>query len=311
MRNESARLLRLGPDQIAEELDRRCSYCGALIIPSVEEYSLPWRDETRQVILWPNRHGCQDEGTALAREAEEREQLARQRRRELWLHTLDRAGLVGWLGEATFDNFILREDWTDVIRCKEQVVAYTRLLLDGELTTPWLILYGGFGTGKSHLAAAIVRQAMDAGWRDCYFRVWTDYLRRLQASWRRNQNGNEGEVEADIVAELQKGRLAVIDDLDKRPPTGWTREVLFTVLNHRYNAQLPTVLTFNYGPDDADPKSPGRLALEEYLGHAVLDRLIGAAFDVVEFDGPSYRSGVLWKGQNDGKDENEGSETLI
>ena len=87
-----------------------------------------------------------------------------------------------------------------------------------------------------------------------------------------------------------------IDDLDKKDPgrSGWAREELYTVLNHRYNAQLPTILTFNYAPVEADPNAPGRLRLERYLGRALVDRVIGAAFDVVAFDGPSYRSGVPW-----------------
>jgi hypothetical protein len=51
----------------------------------------------------------------------------------------------------------------------------------------------------------------------------------------------------------------------------------------------------NYGPGDVDAAAPGRLALEAYLGRAVLDRVIGAAFDVIEFSGPSYRSGMKYK----------------
>ena len=86
----------------------------------------------------------------------------------------------------------------------------------------------------------------------------------------------------------------MIDDLDKRSATEWSREVLFSVVNERYNKGVPTVLTFNHGPGDRDPKAPGRLALATYLGEAVLDRIVGAAFDVIDFDGPSYRSGVKY-----------------
>lgn len=178
-----------------------------------------------------------------------------------------------------------------------------RLTPNGLGPNNWLILYGQYGNGKSHLAAAVIREALAHGWttpstgsgRGCYFRVWTEYLKRLQASWKPRPDDLEAEAEADIVAELQDGRLVVIDDLDKKDPTVWTRGVLYGVLNYRYNAELPTILTFNFGPDDADPRAPGRLALEEYLGRASLDRLIGAACDVIEFGGPSFRSGVTWQ----------------
>jgi len=159
----------------------------------------------------------------------------------------------------------------------------TPLPVDGK----WLILHGGYGTGKSHLAAAVIREAMEADVPQAYFRVWTEYLKRLQASW----DDNAREHTSDIERELASGRLVVIDDIDKRRPTAWTREVLFTALNRRYNARLPTVLTFNYGPDDVDRNAPGRLALEEYLGRATLDRLLEVSI-MVEFAGPSYRSGV-------------------
>jgi DNA replication protein DnaC len=152
--------------------------------------------------------------------------------------------------------------------------------------------------GKSHLAAAAIHEALNAGWTNCYFRVWPEYLRRLQVSWNRPKDDNGewiGESEADITEEFQKGRLIVIDDLDKRQPTDWSRSVLYTALNHRYNAQLPTILTFNFGPDHVDPKAPGRMALENYLGGAIFDRLLQSVFDVIEFNGPSYRSGVTLK----------------
>lgn len=264
-------------------------------MPTIREYSHPTRPGVvSRPIVWPERHGCEQEREADARRAVAAEAAEHEARRVARLRAIERAGLVGWLGAATFETYRPRTDWGRAVECLGDVRGYAYALLNGALTRPWLILYGSFGTGKSHLAAALVRHALEAGWRDCYFRVWTDYLRRLQASWRRRDD-EDAESEADIVAELQHGRLVVIDDLDKRRPTDWTREVLFSVINHRYNAGLPTVLTFNYGPEDADPQAPGRMALEEYLGGAVLDRLIQSAFAVVDFDGPSYRSGVEWK----------------
>jgi DNA replication protein DnaC len=116
--------------------------------------------------------------------------------------------------------------------------------------------------------------------------VWPEYLKRLQASW-----DGDGERTAAIEEELASGRLVVLDDVDKRNPSQWSREVLFTAMNRRYNEGLPTVMTFNHGPDDADPKAPGRKALEEFLGRATLDRLIGSVAKVVAFEGASYRSG--------------------
>ncbi len=210
---------------------------------------------------------------------------------------LQDAGLIGWLAEATFATFSARDDWTSAEDVFRRVMSYTKTVESGNHEKPFLLLCGQVGNGKSHLAAAAIHFYLDKGHRPCYFRVWPDYLKRIQATFRKtwNEDEDEHETEEDIINELQTGKIICIDDLDKRRSTDWVREILFPVLNHRYNAGLPTVLTLNYGPGDVDPVAPGRLALEAYLGRAGLDRVIGASFDVIEFDGPSYRSGLSYE----------------
>ena len=215
---------------------------------------------------------------------------------------LRRAGLVGWLGRATFDNFNIRADWPESADIKSRVMAYCAGLIDDTLpkSRNWLILCGNYGNGKSHLAAAIIQHTFIIK-RPSYFRVWPAYLERIKASWERERHTSyddsedgPAETEADIARELQVGKVVAIDDLDKKMATEWTKSTLYSVLNHRYNAELPTILTFNYGPGETDPKAPGRSALEAYLGRAVLDRVIGATYDIIEFTGPSFRSGVTF-----------------
>ena len=239
--------------------------------------------------MWPELHGCGEEKSHLARQKLVAEAKA-------WNMKKSQAGLTGRLADATFESFTERGDWPGAVECKQRAMAYTQAMLAGELgQSTWLVLYGNYGAGKSHLAAAIVRHALAAGWQSCYFRAWTTYLGRFKAAWDRQRKGDyNGECEDDIIRELQHGDLVVIDDLDKRAPTDWALSTLYTVLNDRWQHNLPTVLTFNYGPGDADPKAPGRLGLERFLGRAVIDRLIDAAFDTIGFEGPSHRSGLEW-----------------
>jgi DNA replication protein DnaC len=290
--NSFQQRLRQEPEAVLAERAWTCPHCGRLVEARVEEFPKPTNpDAVSRVLVVPERCGCEAETARLAGLAKEKDAY---RRRAEWEASLMRAGLVGWLGEATFDGYGYRDDWSQAGERRQQVQGYAAALLNGGLAQPWLILHGGYGTGKSHLAAALVRTLLEHGWRHVYFRVWPEYLDRVKASWDRSKRGEPGETEEQISAELQHGRLVVVDDLDKQPPTEWAKKMLYTALNYRYNLRLPTVLTFNYGPTDADPKAAGRLALAEYLGEAVLDRLIESAFDVVEFDGPSYRSGVQW-----------------
>lgn len=243
---------------------------------------------------WPDEHNCEAERIAREALATQAAVQALTLEQQAICKRLKDAGLIGWLGEATFANYSARDDWAGAEEVYRRAMAYTKTICGGNREKPFLLLCGQVGNGKSHLAASAIHYFLDKEWKRCYFRVWPDYLARIQATFNRDED-TPGETEEEIVAELQQGEIIVIDDLDKRKPSDWVRGVLFSVLNHRYNKALPTILTLNYGPGDVDPKARGRLILEEYMGRAVLDRVIGAAFDVIEFSGPSYRSGLSYE----------------
>lgn len=242
----------------------------------------------------------------MAGEHQKQEASAAELRERARLAELTRAGLVGWLGSAEFSQFQPRKDWPEAMNCKERVMAYFEALEADNFEVVdhpvfrshkknWLILHGHYGCGKTLLSAAMVKWYTGPG--RAYFRVWPDYERRIRATYSKDRDGSplSNESEDTIIQELQQGAFVVIDDLDKRKSTDFTRGVLYSVLNYRYNAELPTALTFNFGPDEVDPQARGRLALESILGPAVLDRIIGSAFDVIDFNGPSYRSGVRFQ----------------
>lgn len=289
-RSRLAWLQKLGPEKAAIELDNHCPYCKKLLVPNFRTF--PETGE-RVWMTWPDC-GCDNEYQYKNAVEKAKKAEAEATRQKLWEHTLTRSGLIGRLATATFDSFKPRDNWAGAMAARKAVEEYTRALLAHELASDknWLILYGNFGTGKSHLTAAVVRSLIDAGHKNVYFRVWTDWLKRIQASWdSRNDDSGEQETEAQIINELQKGDFVVIDDLDKRQASDWVRSTLYSVLNYRYNAGLPTALTFNYGPDDVSAKVPGRLILEDYIGRAVLDRVMESAHTSLEFTGPSFRSG--------------------
>lgn len=286
--------------EAAKELNRHCPFCNDLLTPYPYDYHIGGRD-VRQW-LFKEFHGCEAERLATIKAQAQAQAAARAAQLSEYEAMLKRAGLVGWLGRATFENYETRPDWPESAEVKSKVMAYCAGLVDGTIprSQNWLILCGSFGGGKSHLAAAVVHEMLNAGQRPACFRSWPAYLERIKASWEREKRGgyrdDDGptETESDIAGELQNGKVIVIDDLDKKAATEWTKSTLYSVINHRYNAELPTILTFNYGPGEVDPHAPGRSVLETYLGRAVIDRVIGAADSIIEFNGPSYRSGMTW-----------------
>lgn len=287
------RLQEMTPQEAAEALDHHCEHCGALLVPEIRAFPAPWTDEgtlTRPIFPDCGCEASRQDADRCKAEAERSAKEATAAAFRGWLHV---AGLTGWLEGATFDTFEKRDDWAHGIELCVQVRHFVDAVLTERIgDSCWLILYGRYGTGKTHLAAAAIHEALRGGLPGCYFRSWTEYLKRLQASWERA----DGEQRtSDIVQELQQGRLVAIDDLDKRrDPSGWAREELYTVLNYRYNARLPTILTFNEAPGAPDPDARGRLMLERFMSRAIIDRVIGAKWAALNFDGPSFRSGVTW-----------------
>ena len=53
--------------------------------------------------------------------------------------------------------------------------------------------------------------------------------------------------------EIKRAPLLVLDDLGTESATPWAREKLFQLLNFRYSARLPTVITTSARPDDIEP----------------------------------------------------------
>ena len=186
------------------------------------------------------------------------------------------AGLVGRLANATFESY--ERNKPDQKRQAIAVESYATLLLTGCLgDQPWALLHGGYGTGKSHLAAAVIQAALSKGWQRCYFRSWTAHLARMRRSFNKNAKEPSYVVERDLT----RARLLVLDDLDKARPTEWSKELLFTALEHRYVHGLATILTVNCKLAD----------LGAWTGPALLDRTIHLCH-TVEFKGDSYRSGL-------------------
>lgn len=101
----------------------------------------------------------------------------------------------------------------------------------------WLILAGGTGAGKTHLAYAIAKVCLDRNQAAMWATV-PDLLDRLRASY------GEDTYDATLTA-LQTVPLLVLDDLGTEHATAWAVEKLFQIINARYNARLPLVATTN------------------------------------------------------------------
>ena len=119
----------------------------------------------------------------------------------------------------------------------------------------WLVFSGGSGSGKTHLAAAIANERIARG-QAALFMVVPDLLDHLRASY--DATVDELGYE-QIFDQVRNAPLLILDDIDASSGTPWAREKLFQIVNHRYNAELPTVYTTSQRPVQLDDRLSTRL----------------------------------------------------
>lgn len=159
------------------------------------------------------------------------------------------------LGHMTFDNFMPQGLGLAPEKQKNLQRAYDLAFDYAAEPHGWLIFKGGFGVGKTHLAAAIANYRLQVG-EPALFIVVPDLLDYLRATYAPNST-----VTYDERFESLRGApLLLLDDFGAHSATAWAQEKLFQLLNFRYNAQLPTVITTNQSLEDLDERLRSRLS---------------------------------------------------
>jgi DNA replication protein DnaC len=138
----------------------------------------------------------------------------------------------------------------------------------------WLIITGGYGCGKTHLAAAIANAQIEAG-NKVLFVTAPDLLDHLRSAF--GPTGNDESYD-ERFEEARNTPLLILDDLGIESPTPWAVEKLYQVLNHRYNARLPTVITTNLDLDDLEQRLRSRLYHQGFS-------------EILYINAPDYRTG--------------------
>ena len=129
-----------------------------------------------------------------------------------------------------------------------------------------LLITGPVGVGKTHLAVAILNELVDTKGATVLFCDFSDLLDRIQASFSKGSD----ESQDDIVAPYRDAEVLVLDELGARRPSDWVREILYGLLNTRYNRRRITILTTNFGDE---PDARGAETLEMRVGAPVRSRL--------------------------------------
>lgn len=166
---------------------------------------------------------------------------------------LEQYSNLGPLTRLTFDNLLPRGRSSDPQN--QERFAHCRQLAEDYARDPkgWLVLCGPSGCGKTHLAAAITNQVLQRG-NHAFFMIVPDLLDHLRTTF----SPKSDVTYDDLFERVRNVPFLVLDDLGSQSSTPWAEEKLFQILNHRFNAELPTVVTVG-NLDNLDERLAARL----------------------------------------------------
>lgn len=97
------------------------------------------------------------------------------------------------------------------------------------------LLYGDVGTGKTYAAVAVANALLDMG----YSVLVTNFAKIA------NTVGGMYEGKQDYYDNLNRFDLLILDDLGAERKTEYMQEIVFNVIDSRYRAGLPMIITTN------------------------------------------------------------------
>jgi DNA replication protein DnaC len=150
-----------------------------------------------------------------------------------------------------------------------------------------LLFIGDSGLGKTHLACAILSELITTkGVRGLYADS-SNLLNRIAASFRPDADASREAV----LAPYTGAELIVLDEIGATPPHLWVQDVLYDLLNTRYNNKKITIVTTNYADEPENASGP-KMALEDRVGNRTRSRLYEMCL-AVPLRGEDYRKHVL------------------
>ena len=169
--------------------------------------------------------------------------------------------------DKTFDNFIAESDH------QKRAVRSSKWLLNNMENSTGLIMVGKPGTGKNHLASAIITEAVKEHNKTALFTEALKIVRAIKESWRQKDK-----VESEVLKSFVLPDILAIDEIGVQFGSETERMFLTEIINDRYNHKKPTILIGNLQLDE----------LSGIIGERPLDRFREGG-KVIVFDWDSYR----------------------
>jgi DNA replication protein DnaC len=110
-----------------------------------------------------------------------------------------------------------------------------------------------------------------------------DLLERIKRTFAR-----VGADEGTVLNLYKKVHLLIIDDMGKEPPTEWAVSTIYNIINGRYEAYMPTIITTNYDSEALVTRMTPQATRDSITAEATIDRLMEMCKGIV-LTGESWR----------------------
>lgn len=144
-----------------------------------------------------------------------------------------------------------------------------------------LIFAGGYGTMKTTMAVAILRDWMEKGHKGLFVPMCS-----LMDNLFTMKNLNREEF-AKYDHRIRNTPLLILDDLGGEDADSWVKGKVDSIITERYNKMLPTIITTNMTPDE----------LAKAYSRRIIDRLCNTSLVLVFNDDSQRRK--FWVAEGD------------
>lgn len=160
----------------------------------------------------------------------------------------------------------------DIDQCRDEVKAW----IFGKKEKKGLYMWGPVGTGKTYSAYAIYKLI---AWNGVRARVTnsTALLNDIRDDFTASAS-RDSYYQSKFDAWVDFKGVLIIDDIGSEKPTEWALQTFYSLINTRYEADLPTIFTSNHSIEE----------LAGRLGDRIASRIVEMC-DVKKIDGADRR----------------------
>lgn len=211
---------------------------------------------------------CEDDEHESAMETKEAKQEAEYR-----VSMLQGIGVPKRFLEKSFDNYICGDSpgKKQAFRvCEKYADGFKEIFEKGLCLT----LCGLPGTGKTHLACAIINKLGYKWGHKIKFTGVYRAISEVKATF-----SGKGETEHEVYDRFVDLDLLVLDEVGVQFGTKTEELIMFEIINRRYEAMKPTIIISNLQAEE----------LKEFIGERVMDRIKEGGGPIIAFDWESFR----------------------